>query len=900
MIFRKVLALRGPNIWANSPVLEAWLDLQDLKDSPSNTIPGFNDRLKSWLPSLIEHECSEGRRGGCVERLDEGTWPGHILEHVALELQTLAGTPVGFGRTRETAEEGVYKVVVKYREEELARACLETARTLILAAVENTPFDIDAEIRRLRDLAREVCLGPSTMVLVEAAKSRCIPVTRIDRSGSRNFVLLGHGVKQRRILASKTDRTSTIAVSISDDKEMTKGFLRRIGVPVPEGRPVQDAEDAWEAAQEVDLPVVVKPRDADYAHGVSLDLKTKEQVLEAYSEARQYSSNVIVERFARGFEYRILVVEGRAIAAIRRDPAHVVGDGRSTVAQLVDEVNRDPRRGDDYRAFPLRKVRLDSIALGVLRDQGYELDSVPLEGTRVLLRRNSHRLGGTNTDVTDLIHPEVAARAIEATRVIGLDIAGLDVVAEDISRPLEAQGGVIVEVNAEPNLRIHVEPSSGTARPVGEAIINSMFPEGEDGRIPLVAVTGVNGKTTTTRLIAHILRQTGKCVGMTCTDGIYLDGRRIEDGDCAGPKSARSVLLNPKVEAAVFETARGGILREGLGFDRCHVAVVTNIGEGDHLGLADIHTLEKLALVKRTPVDVVLPEGTAVLNGADPLVAAMAPKCRGSVTFFALDEACQVLVEHRAGGGRVAFTRDHAVILAEGPREEVLIGLEQVPLTMHGRVKFQVENTLAASAAAWALGVPFEALRAALGSFVSDMEQVPGRFNILHVGGATVIVDFGHNPSALLALVDSLGQLPHERRSVVFSADGDRGDDAILRQAEIIGNAFDHVILYEQDVRMRGRADGAIFALLRRGLALGGRVSAVIEAQGEFGAIRDALESVQPGDLLLILHDAVEASLAYIQNYLASHARRRDSEGAEVPDDRHGRGHLAAQSVQGE
>ncbi|MDR3639409.1 MAG: cyanophycin synthetase [Isosphaeraceae bacterium] len=900
VIFRKVLALRGPNIWANSPVLEAWVDLQDLKDSPSNTLPGFNERLKSWLPSLVEHECSEGHRGGFFVRLDEGTWPGHILEHVALELQTLAGTPVGFGRTRETAEAGVYKVAIKYKEEALARACLESARLLLLAAIHDTPYDTPGEIKRLQKLAYDVCLGP-TAAIVDAAKARGIPTRRLNNEGlDESLVQLGHGVKQRRILSAYTDRTAAISESISQDKELTKVLLRCAGIPVPQGRPVEDAEDAWEAARELGVPIVVKPRDADYGHGVGLNLTTREQIHAAYLSARDKSEHVIAERQANGWEHRLLVVAGKLVAAVRREPPQVVGDGIANVAQLVEAANNDPRRGSDHTTI-IKKIKVDEAALACLESQGLTLESVPAPGQVVRVRRNTHLWdGGTTTDVTDIVHPEVAARAVEATRVVNLDVAGLDIIAEDISRPLEEQGGVILEINAAPSLKMHLEPTVGSARPVGEAIIDSMFPEGEDGRIPIVAVTGVNGKTTTTRLVAHILRQTGVHLGMTCTDGIYVDGRRIEIGDCSGPKSARMVLLNPKVEAAVFEVARGGILREGLGFDRCHVAVVTNIGEGDHLGLGDVHTLEKLALVKRTPVDVVLPEGTAVLNASDPLVAAMAPKCRGAVTFFALDETCPALAEHRAEGKRVAFVRDNAVVLAEGDQEVVLADLGDVPLTLGGRVRFQVENVLAASAAAWALKVPFEIIRQALASFTSDMRQVPGRFNILHVRGATVVVDFGHNPSALVALTESLLQFPHERRSVVFSADGDRSDDAILRQAEILGNTIDRVILYEEECRNRGRKPGEIFALLKRGLALGSCTSEVIDADGELGAIRLALDTVQPGDLLLVLHDAVESSLAFIQNYLAIQAPRRDPRESESTSGQQGRGLLTTPAVSGE
>ncbi|MEO6811631.1 MAG: cyanophycin synthetase [Isosphaeraceae bacterium] len=873
MEFRKVLALRGPNIWANSPVLEAWLDLKELKDSPSNSLPGFNDRLMAWMPTLIEHECSEGHQGGFFVRLREGTWPGHILEHVALELQTLAGTPVGFGRTRETAEEGVYKVVVKYREEALGRDCLDTGLRLVLAAIHDTPFDLPAEVRRLRLLARQVGLGP-TGSIVKAAQDRGIPVRRLDAEGiDESLVQLGQGARQRRILSAYTDRTSSISEGISTDKELTKVLLKAIGVPVPVGRPVADAEEAWEAACDLGVPVVVKPRDADYGNGVALHLTTKEQVVAAYAAAREKSPHVLVERFVHGKEHRLLVVGDRLAAATLREPAQVVGDGRSTIAQLVEVANLDPRRGADYERTVLRKIPLDPTSLDVLADQKFTPDSVPASGLRVMIRRNTHRLdGGTTTDVTALVHPEVAARAIDAAKVIGLDVAGLDIVAKDIGRPLEEQGGVVIEVNAGPSLLMHLKPAYGSPQPVGEAIIDSLFPNGEDGRIPLVAVTGVNGKTTTTRLVGHILKVAGYTVGMTCTDGIYVDDRRIESADCSGPRSARSALLNPRVDAAVFECARGGILREGLGFDKCSVAIVTNIGEGDHLGLNDIHTLEKLALVKRTPVDVVLPTGTAVLKADDPWVAPMADHCRGTVTFFCRDADHPVMTKHRAQGGRLVFDRDGSIILAEGAREEVLTTLDCVPLTLDGRIGFQVENVLAAAAAAWGLGIPFDTVKRALATFDSDMDQVPGRFNVIPLNGATIIADFGHNPSALLALAESLDAFPHERRVAILSADGDRPDESIIRQAQILGEAIDRIILYEEDCRNRGRGDGEIISLLRRGLAEASRTQEIEEVAGELAAIERGLQTLQPSDLLLILHDNVEASLNHVRGFLKSRA----------------------------
>jgi cyanophycin synthetase len=866
MQFRKVRALRGPNIWANSPVIEAWVDLGPLKDTASNAVPGFNDRLKSWLPTMIEHECSEGHRGGFFVRLDEGTYPAHILEHVTLELQNLAGTPVGYGRARVTSEEGVYRVVFKYREEAVGRACLDTARELVLAALEDRPFDVAAEVQRLRDLARRELPGVGTGALIAAAKERGIPCRRLD---AECLIQLGYGAKQRRISASETDRTGAIATAIASDKELTRQLLDAVGVPVPEGQPVESAEEAWEAAQELGLPVVVKPRASDYGRHVELRLTTREEVVEAYHAAAQEGNGVLVERMVPGDTYRLLVVGGKVVAAVRRDPTHVVGDGRSTVAELIDRSNADPRRGEDFTS-PLRKIPLDEFALAALAEQGYSPEHVAPAGHRVALRRKvNHVYGSTDADVTDDVHPEVAARAAEAVRMVGLDVAGLDVIARDIGRPLEEQGGVVLEINPSPGLRMHLEPAEGKPRPVAEAILDSLFPDGQAGRIPIAAITGVNGKTTVTRLIGHIARAFWSVVGMTCTDGIYVGARRIEAGDCSGPKSARAILLNPMVEAAVFECARGGILREGLGFDKCDVAVVTNIGAGDHLGMDEIHTPEDVIKVKRVPVDVVLPTGYAVLNAADPLVARMAEYCRGGVIYFARDASEAVLAAHRAAGGRAAFARDGLLVLAEGAAEHVLIDLADVPLTRGGRVGFQVENTLAAAAAAWGLGIPFDTVRAALATFESAPDRTPGRFNVIEHEGATIVVDFGHNPSALESLAGSLAAFPGARRTVVLSADGDRRDEVIVRQAEILADAFDRVILYEEGVRMRGRADGEIFELLRRGLAAGRRVSETREVQGEEAAIAHAIGELEPGDFLLVLLDAVETSLPFIQSQLA-------------------------------
>ena len=872
MEFRKVLALRGPNIWANFPVLEAWVDLGALKDSSSDSMPGFNERLMGWLPSMIEHRCSVGERGGFFERLRRGTYLAHILEHVSLELQTLAGCEVGFGRARESLGEGYYKVAIEYEVEELARAVFVTGRELCMAAVEGREFDVHAEVAKLRAIYQKNCLGPSTKSIVRAAVARDIPWRRLNEG---SLIQLGQGAKQRRIIAAQTDRTAAVAEEIAQDKELTREFLAAAGVPVPEGRPVTDADDAWEAAEDIGGPVVVKPQFGNQGRGVAVNLTTREQVVAAYVAARDESRHIVVEKFAPGGDYRLLIVGGKLAAASHRIPAQVRGDGVSTIAQLVEEVNRDPRRGDDH-ALSLSKIKLDAVALNVLNEHGYTPETVPAVGEVVIIRRNANlSTGGTAEDVTDFVHPEVTARAIEAARVIGLDIAGIDVVARDIGRSLEEQGGVIVEVNAAPGLRMHIEPSAGKPRHVGDAIVEMMFPEGQIGRIPVAAITGTNGKTTTTRLLGHIVAGSGLNLGMTCTDGIYIGGRRIDNGDCSGPKSARNVLANPSVEAAVLETARGGILREGLGFDKCDVAIVTNIAEGDHLGSAGIDTPEQVAKVKRTIVDVVQPTGYAVLKAADPLCVAMAEKCPGSVIYFALSETDPVVAEHLKQGKRAVFVRHGTIVAAEGTNETLVISLDQVPLTHGGRIGFQIENSLAATAGAWGLGIAVEAVRRGLSTFAADLKHSPGRFNLMEIAGATVVVDYGHNPSALVALIEALEQFPHERRIAVYSTAGDRRDCDMIRQGQLLGEAFDTVIVYE-DHYLRGRQPGEIMGLFRQGLTGAPRAEEVHEVQGALASLQLALRKARPGDLLLLQADCVDETVDYIKQHLKASTDGRE------------------------
>lgn len=661
MDIQKVLALRGPNIWSRRTVLEAWVDLGDLRDAASNTIPGFFERLAAWLPGLEEHRCGLGVRGGFFIRLREGTYPAHVLEHVTIELQNLAGTPVGFGKARETSRPGVYRVVVRYREEAVGRACLWAARDLVLAAMRDEPFDVAGTIARLRDVADEAMLGPSTRAVVDAAEARDIPWARL---GEGSLVMLGHGARRRRVRTTETDRTGAVAESVAQDKELTRRFLRTCGVPVPAGRLVGSPEEAWEAAQDLGLPVVVKPRDGNHGRGVYLELTTREEVEAAFEGAAREGSGVLVERFVPGEEHRVLVVGGRVVAAARGPAAWVTGDGRTPVRGLIEaQLNADPRRGVRDEC-PLNPVEVDDTVVMELRRQGLTPDSVPGEGRRVLIQRN----GNLADDVTDRVHEEVAARAILAARVVGLDVAGVDIVTPDIARPLEDVGGAVVEVNAGPALHAHLKPTSGEPRSVGAAIVESLFPPGEDGRIPLACVTGVRRRSEVARRVFAMLRASGWAgLGFAASDGLFLDDRRIAAGDHADFPGARRLLWNPALQAAVVEAHPAGILAEGLGFDQCSVAAVTDIGDPPpDLGYPFVETREDLFTVLRCPVDVVRPGGVAVLDAGEPLLLDMVPLCAGHVTLVAADPDAPALGPHLAAGGRAVTVRKGRIVFQNG------------------------------------------------------------------------------------------------------------------------------------------------------------------------------------------------------------------------------------------
>ncbi|BBP01408.1 cyanophycin synthetase [Sulfuriferula nivalis] len=849
MEISRIRALRGPNLWSLHTSIEA-IVVCTPAETDLTRLPDFETRLRARFPAI-----------GALEPIggDHHIPMAHALEIATLELQAHAGCPVTFSRTTPTIDAGTYQIAVEFTEESVGRMALDYAYALCLAAANDTPFDAEAALTALRELDEDIRLGPSTGAIVQAAVNRGMPYRRLTEG---SMVQIGWGSRQRRILAAETDATSAVAEAIAQDKELTKMLLEAACVPVPAGRPVTDAEDAWLATQEIGSAVAIKPQFGNQGKGVAVNLETREQVIEAYHAASKISSSVIVERYITGHDYRLLVIGNQLVAAARRDPPHVFGDGVHSIVELVETVNQDPNRGDGH-ATSLSKIRLDEIALATLSKQNYTIDSIPTIGALVVLRNNANlSTGGTATDVTDDVHPELAARAVDAARMIGLDICGVDVLCNSVHHPLEQQGGGVVEVNAAPGLRMHLAPSFGKPRDVGSAIINSMFAADDNGRIPIVAVAGTNGKTTTVRLTAHLLTHNGLRVGMTNSDGVYISGQRIDTGDCSGPKSARNVLAHPEVDAAVLETARGGVLREGLAFDHCDIAIVTNIGIGDHLGLNYINTTDELAVVKRVIVENVSPQGYAVLNAADPAVVKMANSCPGGIIYFAQERSNPVIATHCARGQRVIFVEDGYIVAKQGDLIE-RIALAYIPLTRNGSIGFQIDNAMGAIGAAWGLGMDWAVIRRGVSDFVNDAQTAPGRFNVFDYRGATLIADYGHNPDAIIALVAAIERIPAKQRHVVISGAGDRRDQDIRQQTEILGAAFDQVILY-QDQCQRGRADGEVLALLRAGLVGATRAKQVDEINGEFNAIDLALSRLSAGDVCLILIDQVDEALAHI------------------------------------
>lgn len=844
-------ALRGPNFYARRPVTYMLLDIGALEDAPSDEIPGLPDRIKSWMPSLIEHRCSPGVRGGFFQRLDRGTWAGHIVEHIALELQCLAGMEVGYGKTRETTERGVYAVVYKHKDEACGLRAGEMAVEALQALIDGEAPDLESLVDELRELRQRNAFGPSTQSIVDAATARGIPVQRLN---SQSHVMLGQGIHQKHIQASMTSDTSALGIAIAADKEWTKRLLDEAGIAVPRGRSCTELAEALRIADRIGYPVVVKPLDANHGRGITTDIRSADEVERAFEAAKSHHDQVIVERFLVGKDHRLLLIDGKLLAAARRDPAHVVGDGKQTIQQLIDEVNSDPRRGIGHEKV-LTQIHIDGNTERMLDVAGLTLDSIPEAGQEVVLKSTANlSTGGTATDVTDDVHPEVRFMAERVAKIVGLDIMGIDIVAPDLRTPLGDNGGGIVEVNAGPGLRMHLEPTHGTPRPVGQAIVDMLFPKGDgrtDGRIPTVAVTGTNGKTTTVRLIAHCMKVAGGRVGLASTGSVEVENQVILRGDYSGPMGAQAAVGEPTVTHAVIEVARGGILRRGMGVDQVDVGVLLNVGR-DHIGEGEIHDLEDLTRLKGTVPDAA---GTAVLNADDELVLGLHAdgKMRGDVILFSLDSDHPALSAHLAADPEhavVTVVDDH-IVLRRGPSTFFVAPVVEVPITLAGRARFNVQNAMAAVAACYAVGLTEEDVRSGLRSFNSTVGQNPGRMNVFDVGDIRVLLDFGHNVPAIEALDATIPYLKP------------RPDGRVLRVAYLAGNRLDEDLrsvgaalsthcdrLWVSDPDPRGREEGATSALIADGARRAG-LEVVMTAISEQENFEAAFAEARPGDLLI-------------------------------------------------
>ena len=863
----RTLTLRGPNYWSirRKKLIVMRLDLEDLADKPSNQIAGFYEGLAKLLPSLEEHFCSPGHRGGFFQRLREGTYMGHIIEHVALELQELAGMPVGFGRTRETSTPGVYNVVFEYVEEQAGRYAGRAAVRLCQSVAETGTYsaaELEQDLADLKELYASAALGPSTETIVTEAEARKIPWMLLS---ARAMVQLGYGIYQKRIQATLSHYSSILGVELACDKEGTKTILQDAGVPVPKGTTIQYLDDLESAIEEVGgYPIVIKPLDGNHGRGITIDINSWQQAEEAYELASGESKTrtVIVERYYQGSDHRVLVIDGKVVAVSQRIPAHVIGDGRSTVEELIEIANRDPRRGEGHDNV-LTKITVDKTSLGVLHRQGYRLDSVVPSGETVYLRATANlSTGGIAVDRTEDIHPENIWICQRVAKLIGLDIAGIDVVSPDITKPLREVDGVIVEVNAAPGFRMHSSPSVGLPRNVAAPVLDMLFPPGTPSRIPIVALTGTNGKTTTSRLTAHIYRQTGKVVGYTTTDGIYIGEYLVEKGDNTGPQSAGVILRDPTVEIAVLECARGGILRAGLAFDICDIGIVLNVA-ADHLGLGDIDTIEQMAKVKSVVAETVSPQGYAVLNADDPLVAAMGSRVKGKVAYFSLNPDNPIIQEHVRREGMAAVYENGYLSILEGQWTLRVEAAAKVPVTMGGMAPFMIANALAACLAAFAQGVDIEYIRQGVRTFELSEAQTPGRMNLFDLGSYHALVDYAHNPAGYEAVGGFVRNWQGQRLGVI-GGPGDRRDEDLMQLGEIAAAIFDRIIVKEDDDR-RGREPGAVADLIVKGIvAVNSDVRYEIILD-ETEAIETGLSGVEQGGLVVIFPETVSRAIALIK-----------------------------------
>ncbi|NJO39925.1 MAG: cyanophycin synthetase [Cyanobacteria bacterium CRU_2_1] len=861
----KTQTLRGPNYWSirYKKLIVMRLDLEDLAETLTDEIPSFYEGLVKTLPSLVEHHCSPGCRGGFLSRVQEGTLMGHVAEHVALELQTLAGMPVSFGRTRETATPGVHQVAFEYVDEQAGRYAARAAVRLcqsIVATGHYPPEELEQDLKDLRDFAVQASLGPSTENIVREAESRGIPWIQL---GARAMIQLGYGVYQKRIQATLSSYTGILGVELACDKEGTKRILRDSGVPVPRGTVIYYLDELEQAIDDVgSYPIVIKPLDGNHGRGITININSWELAEGAYDAAKEVSKGVIVERFYTGRDHRVLVIDGKVVAVAERVPAHVIGDGQSTISELIEETNRDPRRGQGHDNI-LTRIELDRTSWELLERQGYDLDTVLDEGEICYLRATANlSTGGIAIDRTNEIHPENIWLCQRVAKIIGLDIAGIDVVTSDISKPLREVDGVIVEVNAAPGFRMHFCPSEGIPRNVAEPVIDMLFPPGTPTRIPILALTGTNGKTTTTRLLAHIVRQTGQIVGYTTTDGIYLGDYLVEQGDTTGPQSAQVILQDPTVEVAVLETARGGILRSGVGFSECDVAVVLNVA-ADHLGIGDIETVEDLAHLKSVVAETARPNGYAVLNADDPLVAAMAPRIKAQIAYFSMNPQNELIKAHTQQGGLAAVYENGYLSILKGDWTLRIEQAANVPLTIGGSAPFMIANALAASLAAFAHGVRIEDIRTALATFQASANQTPGRMNLFNLGNFHAMIDYAHNPHSYEALGGFIRNWSGERIGIV-GGPGDRRDEDFVTLGKLSAGMFDRIIVKEDD-DTRGRPRGEAAKLIVQGIEEAGTGIAYEMILNETEAVNLTLDTAPAGSLVVILPESVNRAIDLIK-----------------------------------
>ena len=861
----KIQALRGPNIWSvqRKKLIQMRLDLEEMEQFPTNKIDGFRERIEEMFPTMIEHRCSEGVRGGFFSRIERGTWMGHVIEHIALEIQTLAGMETGFGRTRETKTPGIYNVVFSYTEENVGIFAAGSAVAIAEALIAGTPYDLENDIQKMREIRERVRLGPSTGSIVEEAVNRDIPWIRL---GTNSLVQLGYGINQMRFQATITCKTSSIAVDIACNKEQTKKMLEAASIPVANGGICVDEEDLEEVIQKIGYPIVIKPLDGNHGKGASINIKNKKDAIEGLAYAKKYSHRVIVEKFITGFDFRVLIIDNKLVAAAKREPAHIKGDGFRTIQELIEETNKDPRRGYGHENV-LTQIDVDRDTTDLLEKLNYTLDTIPKKNEVVYLKSTANlSTGGTSIDVTDMMHPENIFLCERISRVIGLDVCGVDIMAKNLTQPLKENGGCILEVNAAPGFRMHLAPSEGLPRNVAAPVIDMLYPPGKPSRIPIIAVTGTNGKTTTTRLLAHIVKNNGYKVGFTTSDGIYIQNHMMEKGDTTGPISAEYILKDPTVEFAVLETARGGILRSGLGFSRCDIAIITNIQE-DHLGISDIHNLDDLARVKSTVVKSVKKDGWAILNAEDEHCLKIANDLGCNVAYFSMDENNPKVKKFSKEGKIVAVYENGYITIKKGEWKIRVEKATHVPLTMGGKAKFMIANVLAATLASYLQGFKTDDISLSLQTFIPSAAQTPGRMNIFEFKKFKVLIDFAHNASGYRGVEEYLSSVEATKKIGIIAGVGDRRDEDIKECATIAARMFDHIII-RQEKYLRGRTEDEIIGLIMEGITASGRDVTHEIISKEVEAIKHAIANAEEGTFITALSDVVTNAIDIVQEYL--------------------------------